>query len=140
MNKLKCTKSYLAMNFSEVIRYGIVGVIQNGTGYIIYLVLTWIGLDPKLVVAFSYPVAMYISYQGNKEFTFAGRNGKKTAFKYLLSHFVAYFLNLSMLYYFSDVLGYPHQMVQLVSIAVVAIYLFVTFKKYVFVLDDNNER
>jgi len=116
-----------------------VGIIQNGTGYIIYLTLTCIGLDPKVVVAFSYPIAIYVSYQGNKKFTFSGRKGKKTAFKYIMSHFVAYFLNLLLLYYFSDVLGYPHQIVQLLSIAIVAIYLFIIFKTFVFVLDNNNE-
>lgn len=126
------------MNFSEVIRYGIVGVVQNGTGYIIYLVLTWFGFDPKVVVAISYPIAIYISYQGNKNFTFSGRKGNKTALKYLLSHFTAYIMNLSLLYCFSDVLGYPHQIVQLVSIGLVSVYLFI-FKVYVFLPENKNE-
>lgn len=139
MFNLRYLELNLSTNVRELMRYGIVGIVQNSAGYIIYLLLTWIGLDPKIVVAFSYPIAMYISYQGNKKFTFSGVNGNKTALKYLLSHFIAYLMNLLFLYYFSDVLGYPHQIVQLISIGVVSIYLFIAFKLYVFYPGRKNE-
>ena len=51
----------------QVIRYGIVGVVQNAVGYGIYLFFTWLGADPKLVVSIAYPIGILISFLGNKK-------------------------------------------------------------------------
>ncbi len=118
----------------QLVKYGIVGIIQNGAGYFIYLLLTWYGIDPKLVVAVSYPVGMYISFIGNKNFTFKskGLGGRGSAVRYFFVHVVAYFLNLILLFLLSDVLGYPHQIVQVFCIGVISLYLFAMFKFFVF--------
>ena len=55
----------------QILRYGIIGVAQNALAYGVYLVLTWLGLDPKLVVGVTYPLAMLISFLGNRKYTFA---------------------------------------------------------------------
>ncbi|WP_429737568.1 GtrA family protein [Enterovibrio makurazakiensis] len=119
-------------SFNELIRYALVGIFQNSLGYLIYIALTYIGIDHKVVVAISYPLGLYVSYRGNSTYTFNGFERKGTVVRFFIVHLMAYTLNLFFLYYFSDVLGYPHQVVQLFCIAIIAIYLFIMLKIYVF--------
>ncbi len=117
----------------QLIRYGIVGVAQNAVGYGIYLFCTWLGADPKLVVGVSYPLAMLVSFLGNKKYTFAHKGGTAGAGgRFLLAHACSYGINLGMLYLCVDRFGYPHQLVQLAAIFVCAAFLFLTLKFYVF--------
>ena len=120
--------------FNELIRYGIVGLTQNGIGYLVYLFLTWVlALDPKLVVAVTYPLGVLISYVGNAKFTY----GKKVKdysmiFKYFISHCMGYSLNISLLYIFVDIYSFSHEVVQFVCIFLVAALLFLLSKFFVF--------
>ena len=117
----------------QFIRYGIVGVAQNSVGYGIYLFFTWLGVDPKLVVAISYPLAMLVSFLGNKKYTFGHKGGTAGAGgRFLLAHACSYAINLGMLAVCVDWLGYPHQLVQLAAIFVCAAFLFLALKFYVF--------
>lgn len=117
----------------QLIRYGIVGVAQNSVGYGIYLLFTWLGADPKLVVGISYPLAMLVSFLGNKKYTFDHKGGTAGAGgRFLLAHACSYAINLGMLAICVDRLGYPHQLVQLAAIFVCAAFLFLALKFYVF--------
>ena len=40
----------------QLARYGVVGVVTNLAGYLVYLFLTWFWLEPKLAVSILYPV------------------------------------------------------------------------------------
>lgn len=122
-----------ARSLRQLIRYGIVGVAQNAVGYGIYLFFTWLGVDPKLVVGVSYPIAMLVSFLGNKKYTFAHKGGTVGAGgRFLAAHACSYGINLAMLYICVDRLGYPHQLVQLAAIFVCAAFLFLALKFYVF--------
>lgn len=117
----------------QLVRYGIVGVAQNSVGYGIYLFVTWLGADPKLVVGISYPLAMLVSFLGNKKYTFDHKGGTAGAGgRFLLAHACSYAINLGMLAICVDRLGYPHQLVQLAAIFVCAAFLFLALKLYVF--------
>ena len=118
----------------QLIRYVVVGLTQNGIGYLVYLFLTWVlALDPKLVVAVTYPLGVLISYAGNAKFTF----GKKVkdysmVFKYFISHCMGYCLNISLLYIFVDIYSFSHEIVQFFCIFLVATLLFLLSKFFVF--------
>lgn len=117
----------------QLIRYGLVGIAQNSVGYGIYLFFTWLGFDPKLVVAICYPCAMLVSFLGNRSFTFQFRGGMTgSGARFILAHAISYGINLGLLYVFVDRLGYPHQLVQAVAIFVCAAFLFVALKFFVF--------
>ena len=117
----------------QILRYGIIGVAQNALAYGVYLVLTWLGLDPKLVVGVTYPLAMLISFLGNRKYTFAHKGSvSRAGLRFLLAHAASYGINLGMLYVLVDRMRYPHQLVQLAAIFVCAAFLFVTLKFFVF--------
>jgi putative flippase GtrA len=117
----------------QVVRYGVVGVINNLAGYLIYLGVTWLGLEPKLAVTLMYPIGALTGYFGHARYAFAYRGGHVSGLlRYVVAHLVGYTANIALLYVFFDRFGYPHQAVQAVAIFVVAGLLFALFRYFVF--------
>ncbi len=119
-------------------RYLIVGVLTNSTGYAAYLAFTFLGMDTKIAMTGIYFVAAFLGYWGNKSYTFTFSGGiASSSCRYIIAHTVGYGLNLCLLLLFSDVLGYPHQIVQFIAIFIVAAFLFVMNKFFVFAPSKN---
>lgn len=114
-------------------RYAIVGGLNNLLGYLIYLLITWFWLDPKIVVTLMYPIGAVTAYYGHAKYAFS-YNGRHShgLVRYIATHLVGYGTNMGMLYFFWNRLGYPHQLVQAVAIVVVAGVLFLLFRYFVF--------
>lgn len=125
--------STLTATLGQVVRYGVVGVLNNLLGYLIYLLVTWLWLDPKMAVTLMYPIGAVTAYFGHARYSFAyiGRTSHGIA-RYVIAHLIGYGANISILYLFSDRLGYPHQMVQAVAIVAVAGILYILFRYFVF--------
>lgn len=114
-------------------RYVLFGLASNSTIYIIYLSITSLGMDHKLAMTMLYLVGTIISYLGNKTWTFRHRGKISSSFiKFLLTYLFGYFLNLLLLFYFVDILKYPHQIVQICSVILIAVLLFLLSKFLVF--------
>lgn len=60
--------------------------------------------------------------------------------RYVIAHCIGYLLNLSILIVFVDELGYAHQWVQAIAIFVVAAFLFLAFKVFVFPVSREGAR
>lgn len=117
----------------QLAKFGLVGIAQNLIVYCFFLILTAIGLEPKLAVFITYPTGVLISYLGNKNYTFRLYNGGRTVIiKYILSHISGLGINLCVLYVFHDVFGYPYEYIQLLSVIIVAVWLFYICRVYVF--------
>ena len=117
----------------QLFLYGITGIILNLLGFLVYLMVTWLGVEPKLAMTCLYGAGVLIGFFANKRIVFCSEDeGYRSFIKFLLAHIVGYGINFLILYYFYDVLGYMHQVVQFVAIFVVAVYLFVVFKFLVF--------
>jgi len=118
---------------SRLLRFGLVGIASNIAGYLVYLLLTGIGGTPKLTMTVLYGVGATIGFIGNREFTFAHQGSVfKAVIRYILTQCVGYLINLVILIVMVDHLGYSHQWVQAVAILVVAMYLFLAFRYFVF--------
>ena len=50
-----CLKMIDINAIKQLIRYGVAGLTLNLIGYTVYLMLTWIGFEPKLVITVTYP-------------------------------------------------------------------------------------
>ena len=121
------------MSLIQLVRYGLIGVGLNASGYLIYLAVTALGLDPKLAVAIFYPIMAVASFLLNRRWTFQHKGSiPKAGVRYILAHVGGYLLNLLLLFVFVDVLGLDHRAVQGAAIFVVAGYLFISFKLFVF--------
>ncbi len=117
----------------ELLRFGIVGVAHNLLGYLAYLLITWLGTDPKIAVAILYPIGTAVSFFANRQWTFAdkGHVGQSMS-QYVGMHAFGYFLNIFILYVGVDLLQFPHQLVQLFAIGFLAVLFFLISKFLIF--------
>ena len=117
----------------QLLQYGLIGVISNGIGYIVYLFFTFLGISPKITMTIVYSVSALIGFFGNGQLTF---NHKSNVFnagiRYMLAQFFGYCINLAILVIMVDNFKYNHQLIQAIAIFIVAGFLFVACKYFVF--------
>lgn len=132
MNSLPiCTGGRATSN--QLIRYAIVGAVSNVSGYLVYLLLTFLGSTPITTMTMLYGVGSAIGYFGNRTLTFSYKGrALGSGIRYSLAQFAGYLINLAILVIFVDELGYAHQIVQAIAIFVVAAFLFLASKFFVF--------
>ncbi|MDP3270070.1 MAG: GtrA family protein [Legionella sp.] len=119
----------------EIMRYGIVGVINNLIGYVVYLIVTFFWLDPKIAITIFYSIGAFIAYFGHAKYSFSQPTMTfDTAVKFSIAYLIGYAINYLMLFILSDKLLYPHQLVQALAIFVVAGILFCLLRFFVFPL------
>jgi len=117
----------------QLLRFTAVGIASNVLGYLLYLLATSLGTEPKVAMTVLYGVGASIGFVGNRRFTFSHKAGLMGAgVRYLIAHALGYLINLSIQLFMVDRMGYPHQLAQAVGICVVAAFLFFMFKYFVF--------
>lgn len=118
----------------QVLSYALIGGLTNLFGYTLYLLLTSLGNTPKLTMSILYAGGVIISFYANRKFTFRhGGNIGAAGARFILAYLLGYLLNLLLLVMLVDWLGFAHQLVQAVAIIVVAMFLFVLSRIFVFV-------
>lgn len=119
--------------FKQLLRYGIVGVGVNLLLYLGYLALTGVGVGHKTSMTVFYGIGVLLSFAFNRSWSFAHRGHVPSAFfRYALTYVGGYFLNLLLLWWLVDEFGWPHPYVQGVLIFVVAGFIFLSQKLWVF--------
>lgn len=117
----------------RLVRYGLVGIATNLAGYALYLVVTHVGLGPKLTMTLLYVAGATFGYVGNRQWAFRHTGSVlHSSTGYVLAHAGGYLLNFALLHVFVDRLGYPHEIVQGFAILLVAGYLFLVLNLLVF--------
>jgi len=124
----------------QLLRYGIVGVASNFAAYLLFLLLTYVGVEHKLAMTLIYIGAASLGFFGHKKWTFA-QDGRwlSSGGRYVIAHVMGYLINFILLMIFVDHIGYPHEWVQAAAIFVVAVFLFITFKFIVFAETETKE-
>jgi putative flippase GtrA len=117
----------------QAIRFGIVGLASNILLYVLYLLLTAMGVGHKAAMTMVFAAGTVQTFVINKRWTFDHQGLLRSSFvKYVSTYISAYLLNLTMLWLFVDRLGYPHQIIQGVMIFVIALILFFLQRYWVF--------
>ena len=117
----------------QLIRYGLVGAGVNLILYLGYLLLNHLGLEPKKSMTLIYVIGVVIGFYGHRRLTFAHHEDtRKSMVRYIISHLLGYMINFLLLLGLVDYFGWPHELIQGAAIFVVAAFLFVIFKYWVF--------
>ena len=123
---------------SQLFRYGLVGVVSNAIAFAAYLVITSLGVWPEVSMTIVYVVAAAVGFLGHRTLTFGHQgNVLGAGFRFVIAHVFGYSINLFILIAMVDKFGFAHQLVQAFAIFVVAGFLFLAFKFFVFT--DNDE-
>lgn len=118
---------------AQFFRYVLVGLLSNGLCYLLYLGVTALGIAPKLAMSALYVLATLQTFYANRSWTFGDAGRTDAAFvRYVLLYLLGYGLNLGLLSFGIDVLGWPHQWVMAGAIVCVALFLFAGQRWWVF--------
>lgn len=117
----------------QSVRFVLVGLASNLVLFVLYLLLTALGISPKLAMTGLFALGTMQTFIINKRWTFRHQGLLQASFlKYTAIYSVAYLLNLTTLVLLVDNLGYPHHVVQGVMIFSISIMLFLLQKLWVF--------
>ena len=114
-------------------RFAIVGIASNALGFCWYLLLTWLGMGPKMAMSLLYLIGTLQTFVFNKRWSFQYRGTDRMVLvRYMAAYGFGYLLNLVMLIGLVDYLKLPHAIVQAAMICAVAGLMFLLQKFWVF--------
>jgi len=117
----------------QFLRYGVVGALSNGLMFLVYLAVTALGLGPKLAATLVYGLGVLQTFHLNRSWSFGAPRRQDQAFlKYAVAYGLGYLVNIGLLAWFVDRLGFPHQLVQGTIIVSLAVAFFVLQKFWIF--------
>ena len=122
---------------NSLTRYAVVGTLNNLFAYLVFLALySYTGLF-YISSSFAFVVAVFTSFLGHQRFSFAFRGvSSSVACKYAIVYLIGFFSNvlfLSTLRHFIS----SAPIVQFVSMAIVALELYLLNRFYVFPKDQT---
>lgn len=121
-----------AFNCRQIVKYYSVGGGVNIVGYLLFLWLVSVGFGHKLVASGLYVVGTFVSFILNRKFVFDGRSALCSSISALFFMMVfGYIANMSMLYFFVDVLGFRSGIVQFFAVGLVSVCFFFFNKLFV---------
>ena len=123
----------------QFMRYVLVGLISNAILYGIYILLTSLGMGPKLAMSLLYGLGMIQTFVFNKQWSFRFNGAAAPALmRYATAYALGYGFNLAALILLVDQIGLPHQWVQGVMLFVIAIMVFLAQRYWVFAQAKRN--
>jgi putative flippase GtrA len=124
---------------AQFLRYVTVGVLSNLVLYVLYLIGTGLGVGPKLTMTMLYSVGVLQTFFLNKYWAFGDRGSEGAALaRYCIAYASGYALNYAILAIFVDRLRFSHHYVQGAAMVLLALYLFVLQRTWVFA-DQEHE-
>lgn len=125
--------------WTEFIRYVLVGLASNAVIYCFYLILTHFGMGPKTAMSLLYCVGVLQTFVFNKQWSFRFHGAATLALmRYATAYLIGYAIQLFSLMVLVDQMGLPHQWVMGSLILIMAVFLFVVQKFWVFRQDADH--
>lgn len=70
----------LKRTLSQLVRYGVIGLASNAIGYVLYLLLTSLGMEPKMAMSLLYGIGVLQTFLFNKRWTFGHQGAHRLVF------------------------------------------------------------
>jgi len=119
-------------DLGALVRYGVVGVAQNGLAYAVTLVLIWLGLKAWQATLILYPVAAILSFAANRAWSFGNRARHGAQFRKYVFLYVAVYPCAVALNWIQERSGVPSWLASLLSLAVASVGMFLALNYWVF--------
>lgn len=123
----------LSKLISQIIKFGLVGVLNTAITFLVIAALTLFEVNPYLSNAAGFTAGLINSYVLNSRFTFHQNFSATAALKFGTSFAVAYTLNLIALHYLVAFVTLPTITAQFIAMVVYNIGFFTLMKTWVFV-------
>lgn len=120
------------VNVKEIFSYCAGGLIVNGFGFLLFLLLVFLGVGHKKSASMLYVLGVISSYFINRRLVFYSRSSIGVDFPRLIVSLLAgYVINISALYIFVDIYSFSPGVVQFFSVGLIAVYFYLVNKFYV---------
>lgn len=117
----------------QLLRYAMVGAMSNLFLYAVYLLITHKGMGYKTAMSLLYMLGVCMTFVFNKNWTFTHQGQVTKSFlSYVSIYALGYLVNLLALFILVDQFEFRHQWVQGIMIILLAIFLFILQKYFVF--------
>jgi putative flippase GtrA len=117
----------------QFIRYVVVGLASNAVIYVVYLVLTRLGMGPKFAMSLLYCMGVFQTFVFNKRWSFRFQGVATIALvRYAIVYAVGYVIQFAALMLLVDQMALPHQWVMGALILLMAMFIFIAQKFWVF--------
>ena len=114
-------------------RYAVVGLASNAIGYLLYLLITRLGVGHKTAMTGLYALGVLQTFVFNRSWSFRHRGRvAAAAIRYALAYAAGYVINLVALLVLVDRWHLPHELVQGGAIVFLAVLLFLLQRYWVF--------
>jgi putative flippase GtrA len=121
------------MGSRQIVRFAVVGLVSNALLFGLYLLLTNAGLSYVPAMTAVYAIGIAQTFVANRSWTFGHADRLGSPFvRYVVTYALGYLLNLALLTTLVGGLHLPHAWVQGALIFVVAAFVFVLQKHWVF--------
>jgi len=117
----------------QFIYYAAIGLGLNATLYAAYLLLTWRWMGSEAAMTITFSTGVLLAFFANRNLTFRHSGSHLPALlRYLTCYAILYVIDFAALWFFSEQLGFAHQIVQGCVILVLPPLAFVMQKYWVF--------
>jgi putative flippase GtrA len=118
----------------EAVRFGAVGLFQNGLNVAVFALATALGLQYRAAAVVAGLLAFLVSFLLNRRWTFTGQAAPagRQGVRYLLVFAAAIALGLVLLTLFVELTGIPAVAAQVAAIVIVAPLSFLVQRTWVF--------
>ncbi len=123
---------------SDFVGFAIVGAINTGFSFIIYLLLLKLGLYYILASIVSYMAGIIVSYILNTKFVFKEQKTMSNLSKFVSVYLTALIINLSLLYFLVDIIGMNPVLGQIAVTLLVLFYNYILQKFWTFKKASSN--
>jgi putative flippase GtrA len=123
----------------QFIKFNLVGLLNTALDFVLFSLLTWIGVYYILAQCVSYGVGMLNSYTLNKYWTFAqkGRLEPKQAIRFLVLNLSSLLLSLLLLMLFKDSWGIAILAAKLLTTVITTLVNYAGNKLWVFRVNET---
>jgi putative flippase GtrA len=118
---------------SQLLRYGISGIIINTLGFIFYLILLKLfNIPPMISLSISYPIIIAIYYISQSLFVFKKKINNRVTIKFFLNMLFLYLVNILLLFICAEKLNFGPIIVQFFIMFFLILLNYLVQSKFIF--------
>lgn len=109
--------------FTRLTRYALVGLLTNGSIYLLFLAMIWAGLYPVLASGLCYGLGVALSYLLNRRWTFDSQGGHSRDLpRFILAYGAGLLVTLGAMWILIRVMA--PELAQLVTVGIAAVSIY----------------
>jgi putative flippase GtrA len=118
---------------SQLLRYGISGIVLNVLGFIFYVILLKLfNYSPMISLSISYPIMIVIYYISQSLFVFEKKLNFRDSIKFFLNILFLYLVNILLLFIWIEKFNFNPTIVQFFSIFFLILLNYFVQNKFIF--------